>query len=87
MTINEIAKIEGLEPASLLKAINREGNTKSIYDIVNEMVERSERTALYDLADHYGVDRRMWIYRVNKYKHLPLDTIAKLTRKDEKNSS
>lgn len=84
MTINEIAKIEGLEPASLLKAINREGNTKSIYDIVNEMVERSERTALYDLADHYGVDRRMWIYRVNKYKHLPLDTIAKLTRKDEK---
>lgn len=85
MTLKEIAEIEGLKVNSLLRAVNRYGAQKSIYEIVEMMVEKVELSSLYDLAYVYGVDRRLFIHRVNKYKgKLPIDAIGKIAQQDQK---
>lgn len=84
MSLMEIAKLEGLKHNSLLSAVQKHLNTKSIHEIVSDMVSRREERALFELAEQSGLNRRMFIYRYNKHKgNLPIKAILELTKNDQ----
>lgn len=84
MELKDIAEIEGLNPESLKRAIARNEGSLSIYEVVADMVSRRELRGLYDLADTYGLNRRMFIYRLKKNSgNLPISAIIELTKSEQ----
>ncbi len=85
MQLKEIAELEGLTYSGLSKAVSVSNGTKSIYEIISDMVARKDLTETYDLAEQFGLNRRMFIYRYHKHsKDLPVDAIIALTREDQR---